>query len=50
VPTTYQRFAKALRTGQNGDPDFRRAADIQRVLDLCLDGGDQVVAPARKRR
>jgi predicted dehydrogenase len=50
VPTTYQRFAKAMRTGQNGDPDFRRAANIQRVLDLCLEGGDQVVAPARKRR
>ncbi len=40
VPTTYQRFAAALRSGINGDPDFRRAADIQRVLDLCLDDGN----------
>jgi predicted dehydrogenase len=49
VPTTYQRFAKALRTGNNGDPSFRRAADIQRVLDLCLEGGDQVVGPVKRR-
>ena len=49
VPTTYQRFAKALRTGNNGDPNFRRAADIQRVLDLCLEGGDQVVGPVKRR-
>ena len=37
VPTNYQRFAAALKSGINGDPDFRRAADIQRVLDLCLE-------------
>lgn len=41
VPTTYQRFAKALRTGVNGDPDFRRAADIQRVLDAVLADGEK---------
>lgn len=39
VPTTFQRFATALRSGVNGDPDFRRAAKIQRVLDLCLEAG-----------
>ena len=39
VPTTFQRFATALRTGKNGDPSFRRAANIQRVLDLCLEAG-----------
>jgi len=50
VPTTYQRFAKALRSGQNGDPSFRRAADIQRVLDLVLEGGDKVVEAQKKRR
>lgn len=36
-PTTYQRFSAALASGVNGDPDFRRAANIQRVLDLCLE-------------
>lgn len=40
VPTTYQRFAAAVASGKNGDPSFRRAADIQRVLDLCLEHGD----------
>jgi predicted dehydrogenase len=39
IPTTYQRFAAALRSGVNGDPDFRRAANLQRVLDQCLAAG-----------
>ena len=37
VQTTYQRFASAMRTGINGDPDFRRAANLQQVLDSCLE-------------
>ncbi len=36
VPTNYQRFAAACRTRVNGDPDFRRAAMIQQVLDLTF--------------
>ncbi|MCX5493889.1 Gfo/Idh/MocA family oxidoreductase [Kaistia dalseonensis] len=36
VATTYERFVIACNTGVNGDPDFRRAADIQRILDLCF--------------
>jgi predicted dehydrogenase len=40
VPTTYERFAAALASGKNGDPSFRRAADIQRVLDTLLEAGE----------
>ncbi len=40
VPPVFARFATALRTGVNGDPDFRRAANLQRVLDLCLEAGE----------
>ena len=36
VPTTYERFVEACNTGINGDPSFRRAAEVQRVLDLCF--------------
>ncbi len=36
VPTNYQRFAEACRTRVNGDPDFRRAARVQQVLDLSF--------------
>lgn len=44
VPTTYQRFAAAVASGKNGDPSFRRAAEVQRVLDACLaHGGDKLV-------
>ena len=43
VPTTYRRFAAALDSGVNGDPDFRRAANIQRVLDLCLEGAGRPI-------
>ena len=44
VPTTYQRFAAAVGEGKNGDPSFRRAADVQRVLDLILEHGDGTMA------
>ncbi len=36
VPTTYQRFIDACNSGINGEPTFRRAADVQRILDLCF--------------
>lgn len=36
VPTNYQRFAEAVRTGKQAEPSFRRAADLQKVLDLAL--------------
>jgi len=45
VVTTYERFAKACATGVNGDPSFRRAAEIQRILDLCF---DQDIARGKK--
>jgi predicted dehydrogenase len=36
VPTNYQRFVDAVRTGKQDDPDFRHAAELQKVLDLAL--------------
>lgn len=36
VPTNYMRFAEAVRTGENGEPDFRHAASLQRALDLAF--------------
>jgi predicted dehydrogenase len=41
VRNVYQRFAESVRTGIHGSPDFRRAARIQRILDLCLEAGDR---------
>jgi predicted dehydrogenase len=37
VETNYRKFITAVVSGKNGDPDFRRAADLQRVLDACFD-------------
>lgn len=31
-----QRFADSLKTGKNGDPSFRRASDIQKVIDATF--------------
>ena len=39
VETNYSKFISAIAAGKNGDPDFRRAADLQRVLDLCFEHG-----------
>jgi predicted dehydrogenase len=36
VPTNYERFAGAVRAGRNQQPDFRHAAELQRVLDLAM--------------
>ncbi len=36
VETNYRKFVTAVVTGKNGDPDFRRAADLQKVLDACF--------------
>ncbi|MEZ5670532.1 MAG: Gfo/Idh/MocA family oxidoreductase [Alphaproteobacteria bacterium] len=36
VPLTYDDFVTAVKTGVNGEPSFRHAADLQRVLDLCF--------------
>jgi len=43
VPSNYQRFIKAIRTGKQDQPDFARGAEIQKVLDACL------VSDAEKR-
>lgn len=37
VETNYSRFITAIAAGKNEEPDFRHAADLQRVLDLCFD-------------
>ena len=37
VPGNAARFVAALRSGVNGEPDFRRAAEMQRILDLCVE-------------
>ena len=34
VPTNYHRFAEAVMSGVNGDPGFRYAAELQKILDL----------------
>ncbi|WP_137154835.1 Gfo/Idh/MocA family oxidoreductase [Rhizobium sp. FKL33] len=36
TPTNYQRFADAVKTGVNGEPDFRHAASLQKALDLAF--------------
>ncbi|CAN7197742.1 Gfo/Idh/MocA family protein [Rhizobium sp. LjRoot254] len=36
VPTNYMRFADAVRSGVNGEPDFRHAATLQKALDLAF--------------
>ena len=40
VPNIYQRFVEAIRTGKNGDPDFARGAEIQKILDACFESDE----------
>lgn len=41
VDNVYHRFIEAVRNGVNRDPDFARATEMQRILDLCLEAGDR---------
>ncbi|MBB3950654.1 Gfo/Idh/MocA family protein [Aureimonas jatrophae] len=36
TPRNEHRFAMALMSGENGQPSFRRAAEVQKLLDLCF--------------
>ena len=36
VDTNYQRFVAAVRGGKTLEPSFRRAAGIQKVLDMAM--------------
>jgi predicted dehydrogenase len=36
TPKNADRFVIALLSGDNGEPDFRRAAKVQKLLDLCF--------------
>jgi predicted dehydrogenase len=40
VPTIYQRFIAAILSGTNGEPAFRRGAEIQRLVDIALAKGN----------
>jgi predicted dehydrogenase len=37
TPRNEERFLIALLSGTNGDPDFRHAATVQKLLDLCFE-------------
>lgn len=37
VKRNARRFADALESGQNGDPSFRRAADMQKLIDAAFE-------------
>ena len=37
VPTNYQRFIAAIRSGNPGVADFARGAEVQKVLDACFE-------------
>jgi predicted dehydrogenase len=37
VPNTYQTFIEAVRRGESLEPTFRRAAELQHVLDLAFE-------------
>jgi predicted dehydrogenase len=41
VPTTYQTFVDAVRVGERLEPTFRRAAELQRVLDAAFESSER---------
>jgi predicted dehydrogenase len=41
VPTNYQRFVEAVKSGVQTEPSFRHAAGLQKVLDLAVLSNDR---------
>ncbi|MDR0901970.1 MAG: Gfo/Idh/MocA family oxidoreductase [Opitutaceae bacterium] len=37
TPNNYRRFIDSIRTGKQQQPDFARGAEVQKVLDACMD-------------
>ncbi|MDD5261496.1 MAG: Gfo/Idh/MocA family oxidoreductase [Methylacidiphilales bacterium] len=37
VPNMYQRFIASIRANKQGQPDFIRGAEIQKILDSCFE-------------
>jgi predicted dehydrogenase len=45
VPSIHARFVDAVLAGRNGEPSFRRGAELQAILDQCLSAEAMRAAP-----
>ena len=37
TPSNFERFITSIKSGQNDQPDFKRGAEIQKILDSCFE-------------
>ena len=37
TPSNFERFITSIQSGQNDQPDFKRGAEIQKILDSCFE-------------
>jgi predicted dehydrogenase len=37
TPNNYERFLRSIRTGEQDQPDFVRGAEVQKILDACVE-------------
>ncbi|MEM1208291.1 MAG: Gfo/Idh/MocA family oxidoreductase [Planctomycetota bacterium] len=47
TPTTWQRFVKAIKTGQPAEPDLIRGAELQAYQDACERSADDDATPKK---
>ena len=47
VPTIHSKFVGAILAGENGDPSFRRGADLQAILDQCFTAEAAYAVPVK---
>ena len=40
TPNIYERFINSILTGKNDQPDFNRGAEIQKILDACIESDE----------
>ena len=39
-PTNFERFIQSIESKTNHEPDFKRGAEIQQILDKCYESSD----------
>ena len=43
TPSNFERFIESIKSGKNDQPDFKRGAEIQKILDACIKSSDENV-------
>ena len=41
TPSNFERFINSIQSNTNDQPDFKQAAKVQKILDMCIKSNDK---------